>query len=59
MERTERRRAAGISGVAIVAGLFIGLGVGILTDQVAAGALIGLGGGFLGMILLRALLGDW
>lgn len=56
---TQERRAAGVSGVAVVAGLLIGLGVGILTDEVAAGALVGLGAGFIGMIVLRALLGDW
>ena len=34
-------------GFAIPAGLFIGLGVGLLTGQVAAFLLIGLGIGFL------------
>jgi hypothetical protein len=43
--------------VAIPAGLFIGMGVGFLVDNIAAGIFIGLGGGFLammiGMLILR------
>lgn len=31
----------------VLAGLFIGIGVGLLIDHTAAGTLIGLGGGFL------------
>ena len=58
-DQTRNRRPTGMSGAAVVAGLFIGLGVGIITDEVAAGALVGLGAGFLGMILMRALLRDW
>ena len=49
----------GATGVAIPAGLLIGLGVGMLVDDVAAGLLIGLGGGFLVMMVLRIILGDW
>ena len=48
-----------ITGVAIPAGVLIGLGVGFLVDNVAAGIFIGLGGGFLfmmfGMLILRAM----
>jgi hypothetical protein len=56
-EQPKKRK--GVSGVAIPAGLLIGLGVGLLTDNVAAGVLIGLGCGFLGLIILRVILGDW
>ena len=47
----------GITGVAIPAGLFIGMGVGFLIDNITAGIFLGLGGGFLammiGMLILR------
>ena len=56
-EQPKKRK--GVSGVAIPAGLLIGLGVGLLTDNVAAGVLIGLGCGFLGLIILRLILGEW
>ncbi len=49
----------GVAGLAIPAGLFIGLGVGFLVDNVTAGVLLGLGGGFLGMIILRVTVGEW
>jgi hypothetical protein len=53
------KKQKGVSGVAIPAGLLIGLGVGLLTDNVAAGVMIGLGCGFLGLIILRVILGEW
>jgi hypothetical protein len=53
------KKAKGVTGLAIPAGLLIGLGVGILTDNTAAGIFIGLGGGFLGMAILVAILGEW
>ena len=44
-------------GVAIPAGLLIGMGVGFLVDNITAGIFIGLGGGFLlmmiGMMILQ------
>ncbi len=47
----------GITGVAIPAGLLIGMGIGFLVDNVPAGLFIGLGGGFLlmmiGMMILQ------
>ena len=53
----EQKKRWGLSGVAIPGGLFIGIGCGILVDNVAAGVLIGLGVGFLvmmaGMIFLQ------
>jgi len=30
-----------------------------LVDNTSAGVLLGLGGGFLGMIILRVILGEW
>lgn len=41
------------SGWAIPAGLFIGIGVGLITNQVAGFTLIGLGAGFLVAYLFR------
>lgn len=40
-----------ITGVAIPAGVLIGLGVGFLIDNIVAGLFIGLGGGFLAMMI--------
>ena len=54
-----KKRKSSITGVAIPAGILIGLGIGLLTDNVAAGVLIGLGCGFLGLIILRVILGEW
>ena len=56
-EQPNKRK--GVTGVAVVAGLLIGMGVGLLVDNITAGVLIGLGGGFLGMIALRVILGEW
>ena len=54
-----KKRQSGVTGVAIPAGLLIGLGVGFLVDEVAAGIFIGLGCGFLVMLIVRAILGEW
>jgi hypothetical protein len=53
------KKARGVTGLAIPAGLFIGIGIGLLLDHVAAGVFLGLGGGFLGMMALRVILGEW
>ena len=53
------KKQKGVSGVAIPAGLFVGLGVGFLVDNVPAGIFIGLGAGFLIMLIVRARLGEW
>jgi hypothetical protein len=51
-----------ITGVAIPAGLFIGMGAGFLVDNITAGIFLGLGVGFLammiGMLILRIKSGD-
>jgi hypothetical protein len=54
-----KKRKSGVTGLAIPAGLFIGIGVGFLVDNTSAGVMIGLGCGFLGMIILRVILGEW
>ena len=41
----------GIVGVAVPAGLFIGMGIGFLINNVTAGIFLGLGGGFLVMLI--------
>ena len=56
-EQPKKRK--GVTGLAIPAGLFIGMGVGFLVDNITAGIFIGLGGGFLGMIILYVILGEW
>ena len=53
------KRQKGITGLGIPAGLFIGLGVGLIIDNITAGALLGIGGGFLIMIFLRLKVGEW
>jgi len=40
-----------LTGVLIPAGCLIGIGIGMLYNQVAVGVLIGLGCGFLGMFI--------
>ncbi|MBA7473905.1 hypothetical protein ES707_09252 [subsurface metagenome] len=47
----EPKKQWGITGVAIPAGLFIGMGVGFLMDNITAGIFLGLGGGFLVMLI--------
>ena len=54
-----KKKAKGVSGLAIPAGILIGLGIGLAVDNTAAGILIGLGCGFLGMIVIRLIVGDW
>jgi len=53
----DQKKQWNITGVAVPAGLFSGMGVGFLIDNIAAGIFLGLGGGFLamfiGMLILR------
>ena len=53
------KKQKGVSGLAIPAGLFIGMGLGFLTDNLVAGIFLGLGGGFLVMIIVRIKVGEW
>ena len=47
----EQKKQWGITGVAIPAGLFIGMGIGFLIGNITAGIFLGLGGGFLVMLI--------
>ena len=58
-ESEKPKKSKGVSGVAIPAGLFIGMGVGFAVDELVAGLFIGLGVGFLIMLIVRAKLGEW
>ena len=53
------KKHKGVTGLAIPAGLFIGMGVGFLVENIAAGIFLGLGGGFLTMLIIRVKLGEW
>ncbi len=53
------KKDTGVTGLAIPAGLFIGLGVGFLVDNIPAGIFLGLGCGFLIMLVVRVKLGKW
>ena len=47
----DQKKHWNITGVAIPAGLFIGMGVGFQIDNITAGIFLGLGGGFLAMLV--------
>ncbi|MGB2814926.1 MAG: hypothetical protein WBC50_09845 [Dehalococcoidales bacterium] len=47
----EQKKQWSITGVAIPAGLFIGMGIGFLIGNITAGIFLGLGGGFLVMLI--------
>ena len=47
----EQKKQWNTVGLAIPAGVLLGLGVGFLIDNIAAGLFIGLGGGFLVMFI--------
>ena len=59
MASEQQKKDKAMSGVAIPAGLFIGMGVGFLIDELVAGLFIGLGAGFLIMLIIRAVRGEW
>ena len=50
-EIKEKKDKRGISALFIPAGLFIGMGIGFLTDQLVPGMYIGLGVGFVLFII--------
>ena len=50
-EPDDMKKQWGITGVAIPAGLLIGMGYGFLVGNVTAGLFLGLGGGFLAMMI--------
>ena len=45
-QETKKKDKAGIGGLFIPAGLFVGMGIGFLTNNLVAGMFIGLGAGF-------------
>ena len=53
-EREHRKEDRDVGGLLIPAGLFIGLGIGLLVGRPDVGVLAGLGAGFLGMAFVRA-----
>jgi len=53
MEKFKKWSEDDRSGLFIPAGLFIGMGIGFITDQLVGGVLLGLGLGFLGMALTQ------
>ena len=53
------KKHKGVSGVAVPAGLFIGMGVGFWVGNITAGIFLGLGCGFLVMLIVRIILGEW
>ena len=59
LQSEQPKKHKGVSGVAIPAGLFIGMGIGFLVGNITAGIFLGLGGGFLIMLIVRATLGEW
>ena len=50
-KQIKKKKKNDIEGIAIPAGLFIGMGIGFLTDNFVAWMFIGLGAGFLFMLL--------
>jgi len=54
MEKKEKKKE-NLAGLFIPAGIFIGIGIGFLTDNLPAWTMIGLGAGFLGMILFHVM----
>ena len=58
-ETKEPKRKKGLSGLFIPAGIFIGMGIGFVTDELVAGLFIGLGIGFVVMAIVRWKTGEW
>ena len=52
----DQKKQWNITGVAIPAGLCIGMGFGFLVDNITAGIFLGLGGGFLVMMIIMLIL---
>lgn len=56
MSEVKRSKSKDFMGFLFVAFMFLGLGVGILIDQVAPGLFVGMGLGFLSMAILDAII---
>ena len=52
----DQKKHWGIAGVAMPAGVLMGMGFGLLVDNITAGMSIGLGGGFLAMMIVMLIL---
>lgn len=50
----ERKKKGDVAGLAFVACLMVGFGIGMLLEQTAVGLFIGLGAGFAAMALITA-----
>ena len=52
-KQTEKKptKSCGNSGIYIPAGIFLGLGIGMLIGEAGAGVIIGMGAGFLAMAI--------
>jgi len=55
MAKNLKKHKDEVEGLAIPAGLFIGMGIGFLTDNFVAWLFIGLGAGFIVMLLAKLL----
>jgi hypothetical protein len=51
----DRKKRDGPEGLAIPAGLFVGMGIGFMAGSFVAWMFIGLGAGFLAMLIARML----
>ncbi len=58
-EAKEPKRKRGVSGLFIPAGIFIGMGIGFVTDELVAGLFVGLGVGFAVAAIVRWKTGEW
>lgn len=58
-ESQEPKKTKGISGLAIPAGVLIGLGVDFALNSIPSGLFIGLGCGFLITMAIRLKTGEW
>ncbi len=52
----DEKKQWSITGVAIPAGLLIGMGIGFLVDNITGGLFIGLGSGFIVMMIAMLIL---
>ena len=52
----DQKKHWNITGLAIPAGLFIGMGVGFFAGNITGGIFLGLGGGFLAMMIAMLIL---
>lgn len=53
--KEQRLERQGNAGVYVPAGIFIGMGIGFLTDHLVAGLFIGLGAGLAAMAIVSSL----